>query len=172
MDFRGGETQTLDEILTEVRKLKVPLVEITGGEPLAQKNCALLIEKLIDEKYKVLIETGGSISIESIPRETHIIMDLKCPDSGMVSKNNYDNIELLKPTDEIKFVIASQEDFLWSQKIINEYQLSSKVNLLFSPAWGLIKPALLVEWILSSSIPARLNLQQHKYIWSPKKKGV
>jgi len=170
--FKEGNALLIGEILKKIKELQVPLVEITGGEPLAQENCSQLIDELLANNYQVLLETGGSLPIQSLPPKTHIIMDLKCPGSGMADKNLFENISFIKPTDEIKFVVASKSDFLWSKEIIAKYNLTEKAQLLFSPAWGLVKPQDLVEWLLESSLPARLNLQQHKYIWSPRKKGV
>ena len=170
--FQGGQNLSLDEILKQVKALDVPMVELTGGEPLAQSNSPLLLEKLIQNNYKTLIETGGSISIKGLPKETHIIMDLKCPDSKMSHHNYMENIKFLKPSDEIKFVIASRNDFLWAQDIIKEFHLEQKAQLSLSPAWGLVKPKDLCSWLLDSSLHCRLNLQIHKYIWHPRAKGV
>ncbi|MFK7823178.1 MAG: radical SAM protein [Oligoflexales bacterium] len=170
--FKGGDTLSIDEILENVKAMNVPLVELTGGEPLAQENSIELLNRLCKEGYKVLLETSGSISIENVPDKTHIIMDLKCPDSQMSEHNLFSNLDYLKLTDEIKFVVASKSDLTWAHMMIHEYGLDKRFSILISPAWGLVKPQDLVEWMLEYNIPARLNLQIHKYIWGPKAKSV
>ena len=170
--FKKGVEKSLSIILDEVKKKNCNLVELTGGEPLAQKQSLDLMDQLIKNNYKVLLETSGSISLKEVPEKVHIIMDLKCPDSRMDQHNNWNNLKFLKPSDEIKFVIASRSDFEWALTKIKEFQLTRNFQILFSPAWGLLKPDLLVEWILDCEVQARLNLQQHKYIWNPRKKGV
>lgn len=164
---------TFQEIITAVDRLGIPLVELTGGEPLAQEGTEDLIKELIHLGYKVMIETGGSESIAKLPSETHIIMDLKCPDSGMSERNRYENLEYLKPSDEIKFVIASRGDFEWARALVKAQNLDERFQVLFSAAFGLVQPKDLVEWMLAERLSrVRLNLQQHKYIWSPRAKGV
>jgi 7-carboxy-7-deazaguanine synthase len=170
--FKGGKKMTQEGILDEVERLGVNLVELTGGEPLAQAEAKPLMDALVEKGYKVLIETSGSESLEGVSDKVHIIMDIKCPGSGMSDKNLWSNLALLKATDEIKFVIANKEDFEWAAAIVQQKNLSSLCHLLFSPAWGLVKPSDLVAWLLESKIDARLNLQLHKYIWSPRAKGV
>lgn len=170
--FQGGDELTIDQILAEVRALGVSLVELTGGEPLSQHGTNDLARRLCDEGFTVLIETSGSEAIEALPNEVHIIMDLKCPGSGMVERNRMDNLKYLKSTDEIKFVIADLTDFEWATQMIKEHELDNKFRCLLSPAFGLIKPDQLVNWMLEAKVTARLNLQIHKYIWNPRKKGV
>lgn len=171
--FKGGSSMGIDQILAKVKELDCPLVELTGGEPLAQEESINLMKALIEAGYKVLIETSGSESIKDVPKQVHVIMDIKCPGSGMDAKNNLDNLKFLKPTDEIKCVIASRADFDWAVELIGQQGLRSICGLLFSPAFGLVKPSDLVAWILESGhFFIKLNLQIHKYIWDPKKKGV
>jgi len=170
--FTGGKIYTLEAIVEEVRELGCGLVEITGGEPLSQPETPRLCQLLIEEGFTVMIETSGALSIAALPQKTHIIMDLKCPGSGMESYNLYDNVELLKPSDEVKFVMASRQDFEWMQDIVSQYGLERRCCVLLSPAFGLLKPQLLVEWMLESGIDGRLNLQIHKFIWHPNKKDV
>ena len=170
--FKGGEKMPLEVIMQKVRDFNMGMVELTGGEPLAQDAAPRLIEKLIAEKYKVLIETSGAEDISVLPVETHIVMDLKCPDSGMMQHNRYENIKCLKTSDEIKFVCASRNDFIWACDTIKKYKLDELCYLSFSPAWGHVQPKDLVAWLLESGITARLNLQQHKYIWGPRAKSV
>jgi 7-carboxy-7-deazaguanine synthase len=158
--------------MNEVANLGLPLVELTGGEPLAQTPAKDLVSKLCDGGYKVLIETGGSESIDGLDPRCHIIMDLKCPDSGMSDRNLLANLDLLKATDEIKFVIASRSDFDWANEVIRQHRLDERFQLLMSCAWGLVAPKDLVQWMLEAKVTARLNLQQHKYIWGPRVKGV
>ncbi|MEI8024790.1 MAG: radical SAM protein [Pseudomonadota bacterium] len=170
--FEGGAFLTLAEIVAQVQALAPRTVELTGGEPLAQTQTNQLAEMFVAQGFKVMIETSGSEPIEFLPKETHIVMDVKCPGSGMSSKNKLGNLQHLKPTDDLKFVVASQEDFDWSCKFVQEHKLENKVNLLASPAFGHVDPKDLVTWILSAPVTFRLNLQIHKYIWGPRVKGV
>jgi 7-carboxy-7-deazaguanine synthase len=170
--FDGGTSMTLDEIMAKVDALGVPLVELTGGEPLAQKNCATLAKRLVDKGYKVLIETGGSEPVEVLPQEVHIIMDLKCPGSKMDGRNLWRNLDVLKLTDEIKMVIADRADYEWARSRIQEHKLTDRFKVLLSPAFGLLQPKDLVEWLLADKLNVRLNLQLHKFIWHPRTKGV
>lgn len=170
--FNGGSEMSLADILQRVQELGCNLVEITGGEPLAQKNVLEFMRTLISEGYRVLLETSGSEDISDVPSEVHIIMDLKPPGSGMVEKNRWENLEFLKPSDEIKFVCADRNDFDWALKVIEEKK--PRAGVLFSPAFGLLKPQDLAEWVVQTkgALHARMQLQLHKYIWSPKAKGV
>ena len=170
--FEGGSIITLAEIVAQVQALAPRTVELTGGEPLAQTQTNQLAEMFVAEGFKVMIETSGSEPIEFLPKETHIVMDVKCPGSGMSSKNKLGNLQHLKSTDDLKFVVASKDDFDWSCKFVQEHHLEDKVNLLASPAFGHVDPKDLVTWILSAPVTFRLNLQIHKYIWGPRVKGV
>lgn len=169
--FEGGKPVTVEDILAQVGQHGIPLVELTGGEPLAQKETIKLAQLLGDRGYKVLIETGGSEDVSQLDARVHIIMDIKCPGSGMVDRNLWSNIDSLKTSDEIKFVMAHREDYDWAIRVINERKLE-RFNLLFSPAFGLLQPKQLAEWMVEDKVKARLNLQQHKYIWHPRAKGV
>ena len=169
--FEGGKPATVEDILAQVSQNGIPLVELTGGEPLAQKETIKLAQLLGDQGYKVLIETGGSEDVSQLDARVHIIMDIKCPGSGMVDRNLWSNIDSLKTSDEIKFVMAHREDYDWALRVINERKLE-RFNLLFSPAFGLLQPKQLAEWMVEDKVKARLNLQQHKYIWHPRAKGV
>ena len=171
--FKGGQRMTFEQIFAELDRLAVPLIELTGGEPLAQEGTVELISELIQHGYKVMIETSGSESIAQLHPATHIIMDLKCPGSGMEDRNLYQNLFHLKATDEIKFVIADRSDFEWARDLITRESLDSRFAVLFSAAFGLLQPQQLVEWMLEEGlVRVRLNLQQHKYIWNPRAKGV
>jgi 7-carboxy-7-deazaguanine synthase len=170
--FQGGQTLTLDQIVGQVKELGVQLVELTGGEPLAQSSCPNLAKMLCDAGFKVLIETSGSEDIGVLDPRVHVIMDLKAPGSKMVERNLWSNIPKLKATDEVKIVIADRDDFDWAYAEIKKHELESRCHVLLSPAFGLLQPKDLVEWMLETKIQARLNLQQHKFIWHPRAKGV
>jgi 7-carboxy-7-deazaguanine synthase len=171
--FKGGQDMTLDAIVAEVERQGVPLVELTGGEPLAQADTPELIALLQAKGFKVLIETGGSEDVKPLPAATHVIMDIKCPDSGMQDRNRLGNLQYLKPTDELKFVLASRADFDWAIDLIRKEHLDTRFGVLLSCAFGLVKPMDLAAWMLEHrDLNARLQLQQHKYIWHPRAKGV
>ncbi|NUN10910.1 MAG: radical SAM protein [Ignavibacteriaceae bacterium] len=170
--FYDGKDMTEDEIMNEVSTNGSTLVEVTGGEPLIQGECLPLMKRMCDEGYTVLIETGGSLPIENIDPRVTVIMDLKCPSSGMMHRNRYENIKYLKESDELKFVIGSEEDYEWTKNIINEYKLNRKCRILFSCVFGKISPEHLVSLILKDNLNVRFQLQMHKYIWAPEMKGV
>jgi 7-carboxy-7-deazaguanine synthase len=170
--FHGGKRMSIDEIMGEVIKIGIHMVELTGGEPLAQKSCITLAKSLVNGGFKVLIETSGSEDVGNLPHQVHIIMDLKAPGSGMSEKNLWSNLDKLKSTDEVKIVCAHREDFDWALHKINEHHLDRNFNVLLSCAFGLLQPKELSQWILDAKLNVRLNLQQHKYIWHPRAKGV
>lgn len=170
--FYEGEEKTIEEIISEVRKYNCNLVEITGGEPLVQNESLELMKKLCDEGFEVMIETGGSLPVKDIDKRVMIIMDLKCPSSKMMKKNLYENIEFLKKTDEVKFVIGNRGDYNWSREIIEKYRLNEKCSILFSVVFGQLEPVQLVNWILEDRLNVRYQLQMHKIIWHPETKGV
>lgn len=170
--FSGGKETGIDEIFESVLAHGIDLVELTGGEPLAQKHTPALIQKLLDAGKTVLIETGGSEDISVLPPKTHVIMDIKCPGSKMQDRNLWSNIEHLKKSDEVKFVIADQEDFAWAIEIVREFQLDQRCGVLISPAFGLMNPKDLAELVVASRMKIRMQLQIHKYIWNPRAKGV
>jgi len=170
--FYEGNDKSIDEIINEVRKFGCKLVEITGGEPLVQEECLPLMKRLCDEGFEVLLETGGSLPIEKVDKRVKIIMDLKCPSSGMLKKNLYENLDFLKKTDELKFVIGSREDYDWAKEIISKYSLIRKCLILFSVVFGELEPVTLVDWILEDKLDVRFQLQMHKFIWHPETKGV
>ncbi len=172
--FTGGEVWALEKVVAECERLGPRLVEITGGEPLLQKECADLCEELIARGFTVLIETSGSLPIDVLPREVVKIMDLKCPDSGECEKNLWENLAHLDPAqDEVKFVIASRRDYEWTRDTIREHRLETHCkDVLLSPAFGLVEPRDIVAWMLEDALPARFQLQMHKFIWDPKQKGV
>ncbi|UCH65964.1 MAG: radical SAM protein [Ignavibacterium sp.] len=170
--FYDGEDKTIDEIISDVKKYNCRLVEVTGGEPLYQNECYDLLKKLCDEGFDVSLETAGNMPIEDIDSRVKIIIDLKCPSSKMEKKNLYDNIDYIKPTDEIKFVIGEREDYEWTKEIMKKYNLDSKCEILFSVVFGELEPITLVNWILEDKLDVRFQLQMHKYIWHPETKGV
>jgi len=171
--FYDGKDMSVQQVINEVGKYDCKLVELTGGEPLVQmEECIELMKQLSDLGYKVMIETGGSLSIKEVDQRVKIIMDLKCPSSGMEKKNLYENIQYLKPTDELKFVIGSREDYDWTTEIIDKYNLQGKCEILFSVVFGELEPIELVNWILEDKLDVRFQLQMHKYVWHPETKGV
>ena len=170
--FYEGKDKSIDEIVNEVKKFGCNLVEVTGGEPLVQEECLPLMKRLCDDGFEVLLETGGSLPIEKVDERVKIIMDLKCPSSGMLKKNLYENLDLLKKTDELKFVIGNREDYDWAKEIISEYSLAEKCSILFSVVFGELEPLTLVNWILEDKLDVRFQLQMHKFIWHPETKGV
>jgi 7-carboxy-7-deazaguanine synthase len=171
--FYEGSKQNLDEILHTVAKYSCPLVEITGGEPLLQKNVLPLMSMLCDSGYTVLLETSGAHDISKVDPRVHRIMDLKTPGSGEVEKNLWSNVDHLNAGDEVKFVMGSREDYEWSREIVQRHQLSSRCQaVLFSPIFGRIDPHEIVEWILADKLNVRFQLQMHKFIWKPTQRGV
>jgi 7-carboxy-7-deazaguanine synthase len=171
--FYEGKDMSVQQVIDEIEKYKCKLVEITGGEPLVQvEECLELMKRLNDLDYEVMIETGGSLSIKEIDSRVKIIMDLKCPSSGMEKKNLYENVQYLKSTDELKFVIGNREDYEWSVEKLNKYHLQGKCEILFSVVFGELEPVDLVNWILEDKLDVRFQLQMHKYIWHTETKGV
>lgn len=171
--FEGGREIDVDTIVDYVKKAGIPLVEITGGEPLLQsQGLQALTGSLLDSGYRVLIETNGSLSIRGLDVRVVIILDIKTPGSGMAEKNDFSNLKYLKASDEIKFVIGDRKDYEWSKQIMERYDLGNRYILLFSPVTGLIEPRRLADWIIEDRLPVRLNLQLHKYIFDPKERGV
>jgi 7-carboxy-7-deazaguanine synthase len=170
--FEEGESMTVDEILAEVRAVGCRLVEITGGEPLAQAGVHELMTRLCDEGCEVLLETGGSLDISAVDPRVRRIVDLKCPGSGMEKKNLLSNIDVLGSGDEVKFVISDRNDFVWSAAMIRRFGLDRRCTVLVSPVFGVLPPADLAQWVLAERLPVRLQLQMHKHIWDPAARGV
>ena len=170
--FYAGDDYTTEGIISEVKKYNCKLVELTGGEPLVQTQSLDLMKRLCDEGYEVMLETGGSLSIKEVDPRVMVIMDLKCPSSGMMRKNYYENINYLKKTDELKFVIGSREDYDWMKEIIEKYKLYKKFTILVSVVFDQLEPVTLVEWVLEDKLNIRFQLQMHKFIWDPAAKGV
>ena len=171
--FTGGKKMSIDEVLTAVRELNCKLVELTGGEPLLQAEAIPLMQRLIDEGYEVLIETGGHLPIDRLPAGVHAIMDVKCPGSGEASKMHWPNLDAITRDHEVKFVIADRADYEYARKVIATHDLGSRAGaVLLSPVHGVQRADDLVRWMLDDHLPARLQIQAHKYIWTPETRGV
>jgi 7-carboxy-7-deazaguanine synthase len=172
--FSGGEHFTIDAIVEQVRQFGCPLVEVTGGEPLAQREAFELIKRLCDERYEVLIETGGYVSTETVDARARIILDVKCPASGEAERNHWANLDRLRSDkDEVKFVVADRSDWEFAVDVIARYQLEERAKaILISPAWGQIDLQELADWIVQSGLNVRMQLQLHKYIWGADVHGV
>ncbi|MCH7723042.1 MAG: radical SAM protein [Bacteroidetes bacterium] len=170
--FYEGEDRSVDEIINEVKKYGCNLVEITGGEPLVQEESLNLMKKLCAEGFDVMLETAGNMPICNVDGRVNIIMDLKCPSSGMMKKNLYENINHLKETDELKFVIGDREDYDWMNEMIIQYDLNNKCKILVSVVFDKLEPLALVNWVLEDKLDVRFQLQMHKFIWQPETKGV
>jgi len=163
--FQGGSWLTLSEILTEVSRFDARYVTVTGGEPLAQKNCLPLLTALCDQGYNVSLETSGSLDISQIDQRVSIVMDLKTPASLEIERNRLENLHFLQKKDQIKFVICDRRDYEWAKTMIDHYQLTQLCEILFSPAYGQLENRKLAEWILEDKLPVRFQIQLHKYIW-------
>jgi 7-carboxy-7-deazaguanine synthase len=172
--FTGGDHISIDEVMKQVRDFGCRLVEVTGGEPLAQREAFDLIKRLCDESYEVLIETGGYVSTEELDQRAKIILDVKCPASGEAERNHWPNLTRLRPDlDEVKFVVADRGDWEFTRKVVEAYQLEKRARaILISPAWEQINLQELANWIMESGMNARMQLQMHKYIWGPDVRGV
>ncbi len=171
--FYKGEKRTLDDVRAAVLAYDCPLVEITGGEPLLQKNVLPLMASLCDLGKTVLLETSGAHDISTVDPRVHRIMDLKTPGSGECARNLLSNIGHLTRRDEVKFVIGSREDYEWSRAMVREHDLGERCGaVLFSTIFGRIEPVEIVQWMVSDKLPVRFQLQMHKFIWDPKAKGV
>lgn len=171
--FYGGTKKSIDEIVAECRALDCRLVEMTGGEPLLQKHCGALAQALLDTGFTVLCETSGALPIDRLPADVIKIMDLKCPGSGEMERNDWSNIDRLSMRDEVKFVIADRADYEWGRDVVRKHDLASRCKqVLFSPVFGSVEAKALVEWILADKLPVRFQLQLHKFVWPPNQKGV
>ncbi len=166
LSFDAGEETPLDAVVARAAASGSPLVEVTGGEPLAVPDTPKLCRMLLDAGLEVLLETNGSLPIDPVPAEVRKILDCKLPDSGMSEHNRYENYALLLPHDEIKFVVGSRRDFDFARDVIEQYRLPEKTgNLLISPVWGRVAFDQLAQWVIDSRLPVRMQLQLHKLIW-------
>ena len=172
--FSGGEHSTIDDVLKQVRDLGCRLVEVTGGEPLAQDEARTLIRRLCDEDFEVLIETGGYFPTEGVDERARVILDVKCPASGEAERNHWPNLGRLRADqDEVKFVIANRADWDYARGVIERHELESKAKaILISPAWDEIELKDLADWVAGSGLAVRMQLQLHKYVWGPNARGV
>jgi 7-carboxy-7-deazaguanine synthase len=170
--FGRGNPIDISTLIKKVNEMGCQYVCVTGGEPLLQDNVHILMKELCDAGYILNLETGGSLSIAPVDPRVHIILDIKCPGSRMSDKNFWDNLSLIQPKDELKFVIVDRHDYQYSKDICTQFNLWNRVPVLFSPVHGLLDPKELISWILADKVPVRLNLQIHKYIWTPDTKGV
>ncbi len=170
--FRGGERMSLPQVLARVAELGVPLVEVTGGEPLAQQAVPELVRRLLETGYRVLVETGGHHDISVLDARAHAIVDLKTPGSGMSEHNDLANLTRLRPGDELKFVLCDRSDYEWARALLRKHGLGVHHPVHFSPVHGAVDPAVLSKWILDDGLPVRLNLQLHKYVWGADTQGV
>ena len=171
--FYEGRKMSVDEVVSAVDGYGCPLVEITGGEPLLQQDVYPLMERLLDTGRTVLLETGGHRPIAQVPRDVIKVVDVKCPGSGEASKNDWSNLAALAPHDQVKFVIQDRADYEYARDVIQRHCLAAKAAaVLLSPVHGVLDPRTLSEWMLADRLPARLQLQLHKFIWSPTARGV
>lgn len=170
--YSEGEDLPLADVLERALSYGVQHVEATGGEPLSQPAMPALLQALCDRGKTVLLETSGAVDISPVDERVHVIMDIKCPDSGMTGRMRLENIELLKAKDEVKFVLASRSDYEFARRTIREYELPRKCSVLLSTAYGLVAPKDVVAWMLEDRLPARFQIGMHKVIWAPDQRGV
>ena len=178
--FYGGQEMSVEDVVAAVRRFSyrdgkrlVGLVELTGGEPLLQNDIYPLIDRLLEDQYRVLIETSGERFIGALPPPVIRVVDVKCPGSGMGNTFRMENLDALLPHDQLKFVLADRQDYEWAREFLAQHRLDEKVEaVLFAPAFGELDPRSLAEWILADGLPVRLGLQLHKFIWDPATQGV
>jgi 7-carboxy-7-deazaguanine synthase len=172
--FTGGEHVSLEDVMQQVHSLGCKLVQVTGGEPLAQKQAFELIRRLCDEDFEVLVETGNYVSTADLDPRAKVILDIKCPASGEEARNEWSNIDRLRDNvDEVKFVVADEGDWIYAKRVIQDKDLETRVHaILISPVWGQIDLQQLAAWIAESGLNVRMQLQLHKYIWGPDVHGV
>ena len=171
--FHEGRKMTIEDVVSEVRGHGCPLVEVTGGEPLLQRDVYPLMERLLAEGFRVMLETGGHLSTEQVPEGVVSIVDVKCPASGEAAKTHWANLERLRPDDEVKFVINDRADYDFAKDVTARYRLAARARaVLFSPVHGVLDPKALAAWILADRLAVRLQLQVHKYIWGAAARGV
>jgi 7-carboxy-7-deazaguanine synthase len=171
--FTGGRSMTVDEVIDAVLRLQVPLVEVTGGEPLLQHDVYPLMDGLLARALTVLVETGGHLSLDRIPTGVVRIVDVKCPASGESHRNHWANLDSLRPADQVKFVVQDRDDYVFARSALHTHELAARcASILFSPVHGVLPPADLAAWILADQLPVRLQLQVHKFIWGAEARGV
>ncbi len=171
--FTGGTKMSIDDVIASVERTGCRIVEVTGGEPLLQDDVYPLMAALRDRGLTVLLETGGHLPIDRVPAGVVRIVDVKCPASGESARNHWPNLEVLRPSDEVKFVIQDRADYDFAKQVVKRHHLAGRcAGVLFSPVHGVLAPAQLSEWILADRLDVRLQLQVHKYIWAPDTRGV
>lgn len=171
--FTEGRKMSLEDVLADVEARREKLVEITGGEPLLQKDVYPLMQALLDRGHEVLLETGGHVPLTQVPAGVKKIVDVKCPGSGEADRNHWDNLSLVGFDDEVKFVIKDRADYEYARQAITDHKLPGRVRAVhFSPVHGVLEPRVLAEWVIADRLPVRVQLQLHKYIWSPATRGV
>jgi 7-carboxy-7-deazaguanine synthase len=170
--FHGGRDLTLDEIVAEVDRLGAPLVLLTGGEPMLQRELPALARRLLAAGYKVMIETSGAHPLDALPAEVLRVVDVKTPGSGESARMRWELLGGLRPCDAVKFVLADEPDYQWARGVIQKHDLGRRTEVLLSPVHGRLDPQALVGWMLRDRVPARLNLQLHKYVWDPEARRV
>lgn len=170
--FLGGTDRSIDDIRATVRSYGCQLVEVTGGEPLAQPDTATLLHRLCEDGFTVLLETSGAMDTSMVHPAVHIILDVKCPRSGMTERMHWPNVERLRSQDEVKFVVQDRGDYEWAKTILNRFRLTDRCPVLMSPVFGALNPQQLAEWLLADRLPVRLQLQLHKHIWAANMRGV
>ena len=170
--FKDGQDMSIPEIISTISNYNCNLVQVTGGEPLVQKNCIELLKRLDANDYQILLETGGSLSLHNVPKSVIKIVDFKCPGSGMEKKNLWSILDDIDSKDEIKFVIKDKNDFKWAESKVMNFGLDKTNQVIFSPVFDILKYETLAEWIKSSKLNIRMQIQLHKHIWSPELTGV
>lgn len=170
--YWAGNVMTIPDIMAKVKEFGGQYVCITGGEPLGQIGTIELMRRLLAEGQTVSLETNGSFSIKDVPSEVVKVIDLKCPESGESDAMAWENLELVRPHDQFKFVVSSKADFDWAQELCERHQLHAKCSVLYSPVYGKVKPAELAAWILDAKAPVTMQMQLHKEIWGPNERGV
>lgn len=170
--FYGGRDLTENDVIEQVRAFGCPLVEVTGGEPLSQPEACSLLARLCDEGFEVLLETSGAIDTAGVDRRVRVVLDVKCPGSGMAERMHWPNLERLAPQDEVKFVIKDRGDYEWARDLIRRRDLTARCTVLVSPVFGETDPRQLAEWVLADRLPVRFQLQLHKHVWAPDMRGV
>lgn len=163
--FSGGEVHSIENILKKVFHFKAQYVTVTGGEPLAQKNCLNLLSELCNAHYHVSLETSGAIDISKVDSRVIKVVDIKTPGSNESQRNRIGNLEYLRPHDQVKFVICNHQDYIWSKQFMQQYELSQRCEILFSPSYQQLPEAQLAKWILEDRLPVRFQIQLHKYLW-------
>jgi 7-carboxy-7-deazaguanine synthase len=163
--FQGGKNMSLEQILDKVGGYGAKYVTVTGGEPLAQKECIPLLEKLCDAGYSVSLETSGAMDTSKVDERVSVILDIKTPGSGEEKKNLWSNLDRIKPTDEVKFVLCGREDYDWARQVLAEHSIADKCTVLFSPVYSQLNPTDLAGWVLQDRLPVRMQVQLHKILW-------